>query len=158
MRDTEEQIQMKKTLNRSDILRTVKNVLLVVLGTVILAFGTSVFLLPFDLVTGGVAGYAIVIKSILPFDFITKELVIAVLTWVLFFLGFIVLGKDFAAKSLISTIVYPIATALFSGLRSRINEKIVPAPFRGLGATLIAASFISLAFMGFAGIVEKIFA
>ena len=109
---------MKKTLNRSDVLRTAKNVLLVVVGTVILAFGTSVFLLPFDLVTGGVAGYSIVIKSLLPFDFITKEMVIAALTWTLFLLGFIILGKDFAAKSLISTIVYPIATALFSGLRS----------------------------------------
>ena len=51
-----------------------------------------------------------------------------------------------------------LAMVLFSGLRSRINEKIVPTPFRGLGATLIAASFISLAFMGFAGIIEKIFA
>ena len=51
-----------------------------------------------------------------------------------------------------------LAMVLFSGLRSRINERIVPAPFRGLGVTLSAASFISLAFMGFAGIVEKIFA
>ena len=49
-----------------------------------------------------------------------------------------------------------LAMVLFSGLRSRINEKIVPTPFRGLGVTLIAASFISLAFMGFAGVIEKL--
>lgn len=51
-----------------------------------------------------------------------------------------------------------LAMVLFSGLRSRINNANVPAPFKGLGVTLIAASFISLAFMGFSGIVEKIFA
>ena len=51
-----------------------------------------------------------------------------------------------------------LAMVLFSGLRSRIDDSHVPAPFRGLAVTLIAASFISLAFMGFGGIVENIFA
>ena len=51
-----------------------------------------------------------------------------------------------------------LAMVLFSGLRSRINESNIPAAFRGLPVTLIAASFISLAFMGFGGIVENIFA
>ncbi len=46
-----------------------------------------------------------------------------------------------------------LAMVLFSGLRSRINEDEVPAAFRGLAVTLIAASFLSLAFMGFVGIV-----
>ena len=50
-----------------------------------------------------------------------------------------------------------LAMVLFCGIRGRINEQKVPAPFRGLGATLIAASFVSLAFMGFGGIVENIF-
>ena len=51
-----------------------------------------------------------------------------------------------------------LAMVLFSGLRSRIDESNIPAPFKGLAVTLIAASFISLAFMGFGGIVENIFA
>ena len=50
-----------------------------------------------------------------------------------------------------------LAMVLFSGLRSRIDESNVPRPFRGLAVTLIAASFISLAFMGFAGIVDTLF-
>ncbi len=50
-----------------------------------------------------------------------------------------------------------LAMVLFCGLRSRINEGNVPKPFRGLAVTLIAASFVSLAFMGFGGIVENIF-
>ena len=51
-----------------------------------------------------------------------------------------------------------LAMVLFSGLRSRIDESAVPTCFRGLAVTLIAASFISLAFMGFSGIVDNIFA
>lgn len=51
-----------------------------------------------------------------------------------------------------------LAMVLFSGLRSRIDESNIPAPFKGLATTLVAASFISLAFMGFGGIVENIFA
>ena len=51
-----------------------------------------------------------------------------------------------------------LAMVLFSGLRSRIDETNIPKPFKGLAVTLIAASFISLAFMGFAGIVDALFA
>ena len=51
-----------------------------------------------------------------------------------------------------------LAMVLFSGKRSRIEETNIPKPFRGLAVTLIAASFISLAFMGFAGVVDKLFA
>ena len=50
-----------------------------------------------------------------------------------------------------------LAMVLFSGVRSRIDETNIPKPFRGLAVTLIAASFISLAFMGFGGIVNAIF-
>ena len=51
-----------------------------------------------------------------------------------------------------------LAMVLFSGLRSRIDETEIPKSFRGVASTLIAASFISLAFMGLAGIVDKLFA
>ena len=65
-------------------------------------------------------------------------------------------------ESMVSTLGcglgFLLAMVLFSGVRSRINEPNIPAPFRGLAVTLIAASFISLAFMGFGGIVENIFA
>lgn len=53
---------------------------------------------------------------------------------------------------------YLLAMVLFSGLRSRIDEDEIPKSFRGVAITLIAASFISLAFMGLAGIVDNLFA
>jgi len=65
-------------------------------------------------------------------------------------------------ESMVSTLGcglgFLLAMVLFSGLRSRIDETEVPKNFRGVAITLIAASFISLAFMGLAGIVDNLFA
>lgn len=49
-----------------------------------------------------------------------------------------------------------LAMVLFSGMRSKIEESEIPECFKGLPVTLIAASFISLAFFGFGGIVENL--
>ncbi len=51
-----------------------------------------------------------------------------------------------------------LAMVLFSGMRSRIEESDIPESFKGLPVTLVAASFISMAFFGFAGIVENLLA
>ncbi len=50
-----------------------------------------------------------------------------------------------------------LAMVLFAGVREKIHEEEVSSPFRGLAVTLIAASFLSLAFMGFGGIVDNLF-
>ena len=53
---------------------------------------------------------------------------------------------------------FMLAMVLFSGVRSRIDESDIPEHFKGLPATLIAASFVSLAFYGFEGVVDNLFA
>ena len=92
-----------------------RNCMLVVFGTAVLAFGTSVFIVPFDLVTGGVSGIAIVLEQILPLD-IGIDIYIGVLTWSLFILGILLLGKQFAMKTLVSSLCYPIFFSLFHQL------------------------------------------
>ncbi len=51
-----------------------------------------------------------------------------------------------------------LAMVLFAGIRSRIDESEIPESLRGLPVTLIAASFLSLAFFGFEGVVDNLFA
>lgn len=51
-----------------------------------------------------------------------------------------------------------LAMVLFSGIRTYIDESEVPKSLKGLPVTLMAASFVSLAFFGFAGIIENLFA
>lgn len=92
-----------------------KNIALTVVGTLVLAFGTAVFIIPFDLVAGGVSGLSIVINratgGVLPVG-----LLITLLTWALFLMGLATLGKSFALKTLLSSVVYPFGISLFSRL------------------------------------------
>ncbi|NQD37221.1 electron transport complex subunit RsxA [Permianibacter sp. IMCC34836] len=67
-----------------------------------------------------------------------------------------------AAHSFLESLVFGFAAALgfslvlvlFSGLRERINVADVPLPFRGAAIGLITAGLMSLAFMGFSGLIK----
>jgi len=50
-----------------------------------------------------------------------------------------------------------LAMVLFAGVRSRMESAKITKSFDGIPITLIAASIVSLAFMGFSGVVEGIF-
>ena len=51
-----------------------------------------------------------------------------------------------------------IAMVMFAGVRSRLESCDIPKFLKGLPITLVAASLVSLSFLGFAGVVENIFA
>ena len=51
-----------------------------------------------------------------------------------------------------------LAMVLFSGVRERMEKSNPPKAFEGLPITLVAAAIVSLAFYGFAGIVENLLA
>lgn len=104
-------LKLKKT--RREVLTLLKNAALVVLGTVVLAFGFAVFLIPYDLIIGGIDGIAIVLIDGFGIDFISFDVCVLVLTWGLFFLGLVFLGRDFAFKTFISAMVFPPAQTLF---------------------------------------------
>lgn len=52
---------------------------------------------------------------------------------------------------------FMLAMVLFSGVRSRIENNDFPVAFKGVPSILIAASIVSLSFMGFAGVIDGIF-
>ena len=51
-----------------------------------------------------------------------------------------------------------LAMVLFAGVREKMENCNPPKAFRGLPLTLTAAAIVSLSFMGFAGIVDNLFA
>ena len=111
---------MKLDLRREDIISALKNFSLVVLGTISIAISAGIFIVPFNLVTGGMSGLAVILDKIIDADleFVTIDFIITILTWIFFFAGLIILGHSFALKTLVSTIVYPIAFSLFHKLSS----------------------------------------
>ncbi|MBQ9625226.1 MAG: RnfABCDGE type electron transport complex subunit A [Clostridia bacterium] len=52
---------------------------------------------------------------------------------------------------------FMVALLMFAGVRTRLEDSKIPEAFKGLPITLIAASLVSLSFMGFAGVVEGLF-
>lgn len=56
-------------------------------------------------------------------------------------------------NSLGAGIGYMLAMFLFNGVRSKVDNADVPASFKGVAITLVAASIVSVSFMGFTGIV-----
>lgn len=102
-------------MKKRERLEFLRNLLLVVAGTVILALGSALFLIPFDLVAGGVSGVAIILNKVFAAPWLTVDLAVTVLTWGLFLVGLLVLGRDFALKTLVSALIYP--PALFLCLR-----------------------------------------
>ena len=50
-----------------------------------------------------------------------------------------------------------LAMVLFCGVRQRLEDIDTPECFKGIPITLIAASIVSVSFMGFGGLVEGLF-
>lgn len=60
-------------------------------------------------------------------------------------------------NSLGAGVGFALALVIFAGVRERVDASDLPKAFKGVPATLIAASIVSLTFVGFSGIVEGIF-
>ena len=52
---------------------------------------------------------------------------------------------------------FTLAMILFAGVRSRLDSDKTPKCFQGMPITLIAAAIVSVAFMGFGGVVDGLF-
>lgn len=84
-----------------------------IIGNALLAFGICAFVVPNGFMLGGTNGIGLALQHFLP---VRLSLVSAILNTLLFLVGFALLGKEFAARSLISTIIYPIIMAVFETL------------------------------------------
>ena len=82
------------------------NQLIIIVGCLLVAFGTVVFQEKLNIVTGGLSGIGIVIKYFTHFDN-----AINVFVWIanafFWIIGLIFLGKEFAFKTLLASIAYP---------------------------------------------------
>ena len=136
--------------SKSAWIRMIKNSAFVLGGTFIIAFGIAMFIFPFDLVTGGISGLGIILDECLgEIEVLSKlgpEEYSTIVNWLLFVLGFFLLGRSFALKTLLSTAFYPLALMISeyiifkSPLSSIINLASVPDEYSEI-ALIIAAIF-----------------
>ena len=106
---------MPKT--KKDWWRLIYKTLIVILGTFLVAFGSTAFLVPLDINAGGLSGVAVIARFYVN-DPQTKvlvyNLVVAISAVVLWLVGLLFIGKEFAIKTLVSTVSLPVANWLFT--------------------------------------------
>lgn len=78
---------------------------LVIIGNIILAIGVGCIIIPGNILTGGLSGIAI---ALAPAIHIQPDIIIYTLELVFFVLGYFILGKQFALKTLLSSVTYPL--------------------------------------------------
>ncbi len=131
MKQNKKQKKYKKPLNKKQIYKEAKNVIMVIVGSIILGLGTGIFLVPFNIIAGGVTGLGIALDEwltpVIPnafheflasFNLNIMDVYVSGLTWTMFFVGLFILGKNFALKTLLSSIFYPLFYTISSKLIS----------------------------------------
>ena len=89
-----------------------------VIGILLVALAYNIFLLPNDIVFGGVSGLAIIVKKIITLNPSTFIMISSV---ILLFISYIFLGKDQTKGSIVGSILFPILVNLTANINQYIN-------------------------------------
>ena len=110
------------------------NIAMVLFGTFLLALSVEYFVIPFSLLTGGVAGIAVAIEPIFHID---ETLFANVAIIVLLVVGWLFLGNEFGRNTVLSSLAFPIFTTLLSRYPIEMEiDPILAAIYAGLLAGL----------------------
>lgn len=97
-----------------------KKLPLILLGNLLLAVCISHFVVPAEMISGGITGVALALHHAFPG--VSLDVFIWGLSLIFLLAGFIFLGKEFAFTTLISSVAYP----LFFSLLTRISASYLP--------------------------------
>lgn len=107
----------------------------------------------------------IVLKKYMPPLYNSLGIYLPLITTNCAVLGVVLLNIDNGynfAQSMINSlgggIGFLVAMVMFSGVRERMESSDIPESLKGLPITLVAAALVSMSFLGFAGLVENLFA
>lgn len=106
----------------------------------------------------------IILKKYIPSLYQALGIYLPLITTNCAVLGVVILNVDNGygfAQSMFNSIGaglgFMLAMVMFAGVRERLESCDIPKFLRGLPITLVAASLVSVSFLGFTGIVENIF-
>ena len=104
---------MNKELARIDKKHIVKRYFEFCLGTLIVAIAYNIFLLPNNLVPGGVGGIGIILNTLTGID---PSLVILVASLFLLILSYYLLGKEKTKASVLGSLLFPLFVKLTANI------------------------------------------
>ena len=106
---------MPKT--KKEWIKAILRITLVIIGTFFVAFGNVGFLAPLDINAGGLNGIAIIVRHFMQDEsrkLLAYNLVVDIAAVVFWAVGLLFIGKEFAIKTLVASIAFPVATWFFS--------------------------------------------
>ena len=128
-----------KGLNKKSLL---KRFLMILFGSSLDSLGAVLFILPSGLITGGSTGLSLFINHFWGLEDVS--IIVFIINVVMFTLGWIFLGKEFAFASVVSSLVYPGTMALFNYL----TRDMAPLTTNPLLCAIFGGLFIGVA-LGF---------
>ena len=118
-------------LNKKKLRRNLANLSLVIFGSVIMAIGYSLFLIPHHFVPGGVSGIAMIVNY---FTRLPLGTLIMVLNIPVFIVGIRIMGRKYGLRSLLGMVVSSVLIDFFHevvGLESATDNAILAAIYGG---------------------------
>lgn len=100
-------------------------------GNLLMAVGVNGFIVPAGFIAGGSTGLAIVLERLVHIPF---NMAVNLISISCFVIGFLVLGRKFAARTLVSAVAYPVCIQLTSFLKNldMTSDPLVQALAAGL--------------------------
>ena len=116
---------------RKEQKKQIVNSITVVVGTFILAIAVETFIIPYRILSGGVAGIAVALQPLLHVSatLIANSVLIILLT-----IGGFILGTEFLKNTVLSCIAYPIFTSILNGRVNVVVDPILASFYGGLVA------------------------
>ncbi len=93
--------------------RSIKDFLIITIGTIIIAAAVFFFMLPSNITVGSVSALALVISNYFPMP---VSAITFLLNMVLLTIGYFLIGRDFALKTVYATILFPALLRVFEVL------------------------------------------
>lgn len=127
-----------KAINRKKRIEFARDYLLILIGSILYAVSTVLFIFPNALLLGGTSGISVILESFLPFS---PGTILMVINFSLIILAFVVLGKSMAAKTLVGSVCTTVFIGVFESIFS-LETAIIPNPYISafVGAAVIAVA------------------
>ncbi|MWV45197.1 DUF2179 domain-containing protein [Paenibacillus sp. HJL G12] len=120
---------MAKTHRKLSPVDLLKKFIFITAGAILMAVALEVFLVPNDIIDGGITGISIVLSKITA---LPLGIFLFVINLPFLFLGYKQIGKTFAFSTLYGIIVMSVTTQLLHHVSPFTNEKILAVLFGGL--------------------------
>lgn len=118
--------------------REIFNYLFIVLGSIIYAVATVVFIFPHSLLLGGTSGISVILNEYIPFS---PGTILVIINFSLLIAAFVVLGRDMAIKTLVGSTL----TTAFVGVFEKVFDNGTILVSNIYISALIGAAIIALA-------------